>query len=147
MQRTKIDGMDDAPLVERIAEGLRQRGALGGLDAPLVTKLLRLGDVIDLKAGEALVREGDPAAPEIYLLFEGSLVVQSKGAFIARLDKPGDVVGEVAVVLASVRTADVIAESAVRAVAIPSDVIVQEEFADVAAGVRGAMLRDDWVKY
>ena len=147
MQRTKIDGLDDAPLVERIAEALRQRGALGGLDALLVTKLLRLGDLIDLHAGEALVREGDPAAPEIYLLVEGSLVVQSKGAFIARLDKPGDVVGEAAVVLSSVRSADVTAESAVRAVAIPSEVIALPEFTDVAAGVRGAMLRDDWVSY
>ena len=147
MQRTRIERLDDSPLIERTAEALRQRGALGGLDAPLVARLIRLGDLIDLAKGEPLVREGEAATPEIYLLVEGALLVQSKGAFIARLDRPGDVIGEVAVLLSSVRTADVIAESAVRVVAIPSAVLSQPEFADVAAGVRGAMLRDDWVQY
>jgi len=146
MQRTENGGLEDAR-VERLADTLRQRGALGGLAAPLVARLIRLGSLITLEKGEALVREGEPATPEIYLLVEGELVVQSKGAFIARLDRPGDVIGEAAVVLSSVRTADVIAESVVRAVAIPSGVIAMEEFADVAAGVRAAMLRDDWVQY
>ena len=147
MQRTEIGQLGDPLLVERLTATLRERDPFSGVAAPLVAKLIRLGALVEVAKGEALIREGEPSASEIYLLIEGALVVQSKTAFIARLDRPGDVVGEVAVLLSSRRTADVIAESAVRVMAIPSKVISLPEFADIAAGVRGIMLRDDWVQY
>ena len=38
-------------------------------------------------------------------------------------------------------------DGAVRVVAVPSQALMQPEFADVAAGVRSALLRDDWIRY
>lgn len=147
MKRTDIARIEDPALAGRVAAALGQRGPLAGLADVAMAKLVRLGTLLELDAGEALIREGDPAAAEIYLLLEGALVVQSQSGTLARLDRPGDVVGEVAVLLSSKRTADVIAESAVRAVALPSQVLALPEFAEAAAGIRGAMLRDDWVQY
>jgi CRP-like cAMP-binding protein len=131
----------------RHAVTLSGRGPLAGIAPDTVAAFLRLGELIELDAGESLIREGEPATPEIYLLIEGALVVQSKGARLARLERPGDVVGEAAVVLGSKRSADVLADSAVRAVAIPGMALALPEFTDVAAGVRSALLRDDWVQY
>jgi CRP-like cAMP-binding protein len=143
MKRTDID----AALALRLAETLRKRGPLAGLAPDTVAGVIGHGELIELEPGEALIREGDAATAEIYLLVEGAFVVQSQSGRLARLDRPGDVVGEVAVVLSSKRTADVIAENVVRAVAIPSKVIALPEFTTVAAGIRTTMLRDDWVQY
>jgi CRP-like cAMP-binding protein len=131
----------------RHAATLAVGGPLAGIAPDVIAAFLRFGESVELDPGEALIREGEPATPEIYLLIEGALVVQSKGAQLARLERPGDVVGEAAVVLGSKRTADVLADSAARLVAIPGKALAQPEFADVAAGVRSALLRDDWVKY
>jgi len=147
MKRTEIGQAGEPALVERLAATLRGRDAFSGIDAPLVANLVRLGAVLDLAKGEALIREGESSAAEIYLLIEGTLVVQSKTGFIARLDRPGDVVGEVAVLLSSKRTADVVAETAVRVIAVPSKIISLPDFTEVAEGIRRMMLRDDWVQY
>ena len=134
-------------LVESLSARLCERGPLAGLAREVVAAVVRAGAIVELAAGEMLIREGEPATPEVFLLLDGALVVQSKAGFIARLDELGAVVGEAAVVLGSKRTADVVAETEVNALVVSSQVLVQPEFADVAAGIRGAMLRDDWVKY
>lgn len=139
--------LDDAPRVERLVATLSGCAAFAGIAAALLARLVRLGTLLELNAGEALIREGESAAAELYLLVDGALVVQSKAGFIARLDRPGAVVGEVAVLLSSARTADVLAESTARLIALPSGVLSQPEFAEVAAAVRSSMLRDDWVQY
>lgn len=147
MRRTQIAQLDDAPRVERLVATLSGCKAFAGIAAVLLARLVRLGTLLELNAGEALIREGEPAAAELYLLVDGTLVVQSKAGFIAKLDRPGAVVGEVAVLLSSARTADVLAESAARLIALPSVILSQPEFAEVATAVRGSMLRDDWVQY
>lgn len=147
MNRWEIGQAGDPALVERLSASLSANGPLMGVAPDVIAGVVRSGAMLELAAGEFLVREGEPATPEIYLLTEGTLSVQSKGVSIARLDRPGAVIGEVAVVLSSRRTADVVAESAVRALAIPLAVLSRREYADVAAGIRSAMLRDDWVQY
>lgn len=147
MQRTLISRIDDAPRVERLAATLCGGAAFGAVPAGLVGQLVRLGALVELAPGEALIREGEAAASEIYLLIEGTLAVQSKAGFIARLDRPGAVIGEVAVLLSSVRTADVLAESAAQVLAVPSSILSRAEFTEVAAAVRASMLRDDWMQY
>lgn len=147
MKRQDLRSLADPALAERLGSLLSGRGPLAGLPAPVIADVVRAGQVLELEAGEALVREGEAATAEVYLLVEGTLVVQSRAGFIARLAQTGDVIGEVAVMLSSKRTADVIAESKVQVVAVPTPVLARPEFADVAAGIRGAMLRDDWVKY
>jgi len=147
MKRTDIAWLHDDALVASLAAPLCERGPLAGLASDVVAAVVRSSAMLELAAGEMLIREGEPATPEVFLLIEGALVVQSKTGFIARLDQPGAVVGEAAVVLGSKRSADVLAETAVRALVVPSEVLSRPEFEDVAAGIRGAMLRDDWVKY
>ncbi len=154
MRRTEISQLGDAALVKRLMTALCELDYLSGIAAPLVAKLIGLGTLLDLEPGETLIREGDPAAPEIYVLIEGALVVQSKAGFIARLDRPGDIAGEVAVLMSSRRTADVVAESAVRAIAIRPEIIKRPEFADVSAVFNRIVSRsvsnklsDDWAKY
>lgn len=147
MKRTEIASHAAPALPGELAETLRQRGPLAGLPVDVVAKAVRLGALVELEPGETLIREGDAAAAEIYLLLEGALVVQSQSGMLARLDRPGDVVGEAAVLLSSKRTADVIAESAARLVALPSKLLALPEHAAVATSIRATMLRDDWVQY
>jgi len=137
----------DAALAGRLAQTLRQHGPLAGLAADAAVSLIKLGTLVELEPGEALIREDEEAAREIYLLVEGALVVKSTSGTVARLDRPGDVVGEVAVLLSSKRTADVIADSAARVLAISAKALDLPEYAEVASAVGGAMLRDDWIKY
>jgi CRP-like cAMP-binding protein len=147
MKRTDIARIQDAAIAGRIAETLTASGPFAGIAVETLAQVVKAGSLIELANGEALVREGEAATPEVYLLIEGALIVQSKGAQLARLTRTGDVIGETAVLLSSKRTADVLAEGAVRVVAVPAQALTQPEFADVAAGVRSAMLRDDWVQY
>lgn len=154
MRRTPIDPVKDPVLVERLTATLCRLECLHGAAAPLVAKLVGLGTLVDLEPGEILIREGDVSAPETYVLIQGTLIVQSKTGFIARLDQPGDVAGEVAVLMSSKRTADVIAESAVQVIAIHPEIIKRPEFADVEAVFHRIVshsvsnkLSDDWVKY
>lgn len=142
MKRTQIEPGAAA----RLAEALRHRGPLAGLPAPLLSSFIARGEWVELAAGESLMREGD-VATEFYLLDEGALVVRSAGAIIARLDKAGDVAGEAAVIMKTRRTADVVAETPTRAVAIAGALLPLPEFADITSGIRASMLRDDWVEY
>ena len=147
MKRTNIAEGLDAKRVDDLVERLRQRGPLSGLPADAAASLVRLSALIELASGEALIREDEDAVPEVYVLVEGALAVRSKSGMTARLERPGDVVGEVAVLLSSKRTADVIADSAVRVMSIPAKVLSMPEYAEAAAGVSGAMIRDDWIQY
>ena len=143
MKRTEID----PGLAARLVELLSKRGPLMGLPDDIATRLVSLGQLVELAPDEALMREDDAATPEVYLLLDGALHVRSKSGTLARLSRPGDVVGEVAVLLSSKRTADVVADGAVRVLAIPSKVLTMPEYAQVAEGVSGAMIRDDWIQY
>lgn len=154
MRRTILAQCGDPAVVDGIAAALCGHGSFRGLDRAPVGQLARHGTLIELEPGEALIRQDETGAPELYVLVEGTLVVQGKTGFIARLDQPGTVVGEVAVLMASERSADVLAESAVRAMALPSDLISSSAGAEVAPTLRrimsdslGAKLRDDWVRY
>lgn len=147
MKRTEIAGQADPEIPGRLAEALRQRGPFCGLAVQDIARVVRLGSLVDLQPGETLIREGDGGAAEVYVLIEGTLTVRAENTPVARLERTGEVVGEVAVVLSSKRTADVVAESAARVLAIPASFLSQPEFADAAAGIRSTMLRDEWISY
>ncbi len=87
----------------------------------ILTDVLKQGAVLSLEKDQYLIREGDNAPPEMYILVEGSLVVVANGKFIFRLDQPGDVVGEMAVIQSAPRSADVVAESNCRVVVFPAE--------------------------
>ncbi|MCP5129211.1 MAG: GGDEF domain-containing protein [Pseudomonadales bacterium] len=86
-----------------------------------LANILRLGSLQTLARDQYLIHEGDETPPTLYILVEGSLAVVSNEKFILRLDSPGDVVGEMAVILSAPRSADVIAETDSRLVVFPAD--------------------------
>lgn len=133
--------------VARLVTTLRRSGPLAKVEPPSATRLLQQGTLLELAPGEVLIREGGAAGDEFYLLVEGSLGIQATIGTPARLDKIGDVVGEVAVLLKSRRNATVAAETTVRVVALNSGVLARAEYAGVLAAIKNAMVRDDWIQY
>ena len=72
-------------------------------------RLLSRSRTESVDAGHTLFVEGAPSS-NLYLILTGSAVVKKNGRRIARL-KPGDVVGELSVILGGPRTATVQAET------------------------------------
>jgi CRP-like cAMP-binding protein len=79
-------------------------------------KVARLADEVDLRAGRALTREGEPGR-EFFVLLEGSAEVRRAGRKIRELG-PGDFFGEIALVSNIPRTATVRTTAPTRALVI-----------------------------
>lgn len=87
-------------------ENLRKVNRLEALsDADLAT-VVRAGRHVHLPADWSLISEQTPA-DKAYLILEGEVSVRKGGAEITRLG-PGDVIGEVAIVNHTLRTASVV---------------------------------------
>lgn len=154
MRRSEIGSATEGGIADHITRALCGKGSFHRVAAAPLADLVRLGTLVELDCGEVLIRQGEPPTPEIYVLVAGTLVVRSSFGFIARLDQPGTVVGEVAVLMVSERSADVVAESPVQVLALSSDLMTSADAAGVAAVLRqvmsdslGSKLRDDWVRY
>jgi diguanylate cyclase (GGDEF)-like protein len=133
MRRTDLSQAADPAFLRQAAvilHGLKYFDAIG---TELLEKLVRRGTLVEIESGEVLIREGDTSAPELYVLVEGALLVKAGARLINRLDQPGEVIGELAVMQAPPRTADVVAESAARVLAIRPEVLQQPGFAGITA--------------
>jgi CRP-like cAMP-binding protein len=62
--------------------------------------------LVSVPAGEQLVLQGVPA-PAIYVLVEGSMLIERDGEVFATVDHPGAVFGEMSTVMGQVATASV----------------------------------------
>src|SRR5690349_18512304 len=90
---------------------------------PAVLKeVLKKGHYLEVPPDTRLIHESD-ADDDIYFLLEGSLKILSGEKLIIRLNAPGDIVGEFAVVSDSPRSADVVTETDSKLVRISSAVI------------------------
>lgn len=87
----------------------------------LLENILGQGTLIELDKDAVLMREGDTAPKQMYILVEGSVAVVVNGNFILRLSQPGDVVGEMGVIQSTPRFADVVAETPCRLVEFASE--------------------------
>ena len=74
-----------------------------------LARLLSRARTESVEAGQTLFVEGAPSA-NLYLILTGSAVVRRNGRRVARLG-PGEVVGELSVILGTPRTATVEAET------------------------------------
>ena len=101
-------------------------------------QVLKQGTYLEVPAGTTLIREGG-LDDDLYFLLEGSLAAQSGEKLILRLNTPGDVAGEFAVVSSTPRSADVVAERHSRLVRVSSHVVNDME-ADPALATRFLML-------
>jgi hypothetical protein len=92
-----------------------------------------------LHNGEALVEQGRPG-DELYLLFDGMLVVEVDGKEIAEVG-PGSILGEMAVLSGGRRMATLRARTACRVAVVPGDRIERSALEELAEG-RGLQAED-----
>ena len=93
-------------------------------------KVTSLMTPIEIKAGRQLIKEGTPGR-EAFFILEGTASVRRGARVIASLG-PGDVVGEMALISGTPRTATVTAETAMRV-----EVLNRREFTSLIDDVPG----------
>ena len=91
------------------------------LSEDILENILRQGYLLTVEKDQYLIHEGDESPPEMFMLVEGSLAIVANGKFILRLDSPGDVVGEMAVIQSAPIPADVRTETACRLIGFPAE--------------------------
>jgi flavin reductase (DIM6/NTAB) family NADH-FMN oxidoreductase RutF len=99
-----------------------------GLSPELQQAVLSRGEVKTFDAGQPVLGEGE-SGDVLFLLLEGSVRVERAGRAIATLHE-GDFFGEVSVLAGGPRTADVIAESAVRTLTLSRQTLRETLAAD-----------------
>jgi len=123
----------DAPAISLFPQEVLARLAAGGSERTY-------------EPGETIVRTGEPGN-ELFVITEGEVRVERDGRTRRTLGA-GDFFGEVAVLTAGVRTADVIATGPVRCLAVPRDLLRQAVETEPVLGwelleALGGRLRDD----
>jgi hypothetical protein len=85
---------------------LRANGIIAPLPAPQLESVARRVRWMTGKPGLAIIRQGD-LGDRYYVLVHGALRVTKDGAFVRTVDRPGDGVGEIALIHGIPRTATV----------------------------------------
>ncbi|HEX2884534.1 MAG TPA: ATP-binding protein [Candidatus Limnocylindria bacterium] len=106
---------------EAIAARLRDTPLFGGLDDAQVARLVSMGEIQDLAAGDTLIREGDEA-DALYVVLDGELNVTKRSGrsdvHLARVG-PGSLQGEIAALEGGRRLASVVAATPAEVLCIP----------------------------
>ena len=90
--------------------------SLAALSEPAKRALATEFDEVDVPAGERIVSQGD-FAYELFAILEGTARVEQDGEVVATLG-PGDLCGEIGLLLTGRRTAAIVAETPVRMLAL-----------------------------
>jgi signal transduction histidine kinase len=108
-----------------IAERLRATPLFGGLEDAQLSRLVELGQIMDLAAGELLIVEGDEA-DALYVVLDGELEVTKRSGTsdipLARVG-PGALQGEIAALEGGRRLASVRAVTAAEVLRIPVEAV------------------------
>jgi CRP-like cAMP-binding protein len=99
----------DAALVDAVP-------LFAALPADVRSELAEAFDEVTVPAGERIASQGD-FAYELFAVLEGTARIEQDGAAVATVG-PGDVIGEIGLMMTGRRTAAIVAESAVRLLAI-----------------------------
>jgi hypothetical protein len=105
-------------MLERILF-LREVFLFDGLDNRDLMSLSQIAEEANFRAGERLCSAGE-SGPCLYVLREGEVSVRLRDREVARLG-PGECIGEIAVLEAGARTADVVALSPCQTLSFPAD--------------------------
>ncbi|MBL8062929.1 MAG: cyclic nucleotide-binding domain-containing protein [Anaerolineales bacterium] len=100
---------------------LRKSPLFQGLSDEELKQLMDMAEPVSLRAGEYLIRQGE-AGDSAYVLTKGEFEVQKQaGKSVIKIDtrNPGDVVGEMALVSRTVRSASVISKTDSESLRIP----------------------------
>jgi CRP-like cAMP-binding protein len=100
-------GRAEAGVEERVSEAsyLGEVPMFGGCTAEQLDEIARLGEVIRVREGDDVVREGDPG-DALYVIVSGRAAVLRAGRRVAGLE-PGDYFGELSLFDAEPRSATV----------------------------------------
>lgn len=90
--------------------------SLAALSEPAKRALAEEFDEVDVPAGERIVSQGD-FAYELFAILEGTARVEQDGEVVATLGT-GDLCGEIGLLLTGRRTAEIVAETPVRMLAL-----------------------------
>jgi CRP-like cAMP-binding protein/signal transduction histidine kinase len=83
----------------------------------VLSGVLQGGTLLEAPPGTTLIREGE-RDDAFYVLLEGELSVRSRGGVILTLQTPGDIIGEMSIISAAPRSADVVTDLASRLVRV-----------------------------
>ena len=101
---------------------LRKSPLFAGLSDEELRRLVDMAEPVSLKAGDVLMRQGDPG-DAAYVVIQGEFEISKQsGQMMIKIDvrNPGDVVGEMALLSRDSRTATVIAKTDGETLRIPS---------------------------
>jgi len=107
--------------VTTILLGLERAPVFSSLPPEILDAITAEGDERAFEEGEFVVREGDPG-DDLFVILEGEARVERKGSALATFGA-GEFFGEIAVFDGRPRSADVVAASPLRALAISRDVV------------------------
>ena len=83
--------------------------ALKHFEIKNLAKLLRLSKIKEYEDGELIIKEGD-LDPWLYFLLKGSVIIKKEGIEIVRIDKKGEIFGEMRIIDSLSRSASVYAD-------------------------------------
>jgi hypothetical protein len=116
----RLDQSATVPVVEIAC--LRSAPKFSALRAPELERLARGATPVSAKAGETLMREGEPG-DEAFVVADGTLEVSVRGEPIAKLSR-GDLVGEIALLREGIRVATVMARTDSRLLRLEREVFL-----------------------
>ncbi|MBU2643094.1 cyclic nucleotide-binding domain-containing protein [bacterium] len=114
---------------DHILQYLKKSRALGQLPDDLLLKLIPLCSQLDFSAGKTILEENSENN-QVFILINGIVSVYSSGEFIVKLQRSGDIFGEMSVITGEVSSASVIAETEVELIGVRARDIGQYNLAD-----------------
>lgn len=113
-------------LLKKILNTLRKLPSYSSIEFELLEQVLASAESVYLDKDDILLKDGDKQSNILYILIKGLLSVEKDSTEIATLSSPGKLVGELSVLTAGSRTADVIAKKETHVVAIDSSFLNDE---------------------
>src|SRR5688500_1901308 len=108
-------------------QDLRKSPLFQGLSDEELQKLMNMAEPVSLRAGEVLIKQGEPG-DSAYVVMKGEFEVQKQtGQSLIKIDvrNPGDVVGEMALLSQAPRNATLIAKTDGEVLRIPQEAFDQ----------------------
>jgi len=98
--------------------------ALKHFEIKNLAKLLRLSKIREYNDGESIIKEGD-RDPWLYFLLKGKVIIKKEGHEIVKIDKKGEIFGEMRIIDSLSRSASVFADG--QTVCLAVDTSAQEK--------------------
>ncbi len=123
MKRTPLVDIQES--INKIVDKIATTRFFTNIDKQLLLEVFRFADFVKLEANEVLIKQGAKDDFMVYFLYEGDVEVFYDNKFILRLNHPGDIIGEMAVISSGERTAEVRAKSYSEVIGIETDFLRQ----------------------